>query len=156
MIIYCFAARLIYKKRSQLEDYLNPFNEHPFTITWEVTITSEARTGEVVLDPPTELDTHAASDFRHYECNIRTEHNLPRKPSVVERLNIANISREVASKEPNAEAWLYARAAFLFYVTILITWVCHQLPCGLLGDRKLIKYTGTVKCLPCKLARPPI
>jgi hypothetical protein len=130
MIIYCFAARLIYKKRSQLEGYLNPFNENPFTVTWEVTVTTEERTtDDIVHDPTKEVDTHGARGYRPYDIEIRGERNLSHQASAAELFNIANISRQVARKEPNAEAWLYARVAFLFFISILITWVCHQLPC---------------------------
>ena len=47
-----------------------------------------------------------------------------RKPSKPEFLQMRSITREEAMKEnPNPGAWLYARVAFLFFLSMLIIWI---------------------------------
>lgn len=47
-----------------------------------------------------------------------------RKPSKAEILQMRSITREEAMKEnPNPGAWLYARVAFLFFLSMLIIWI---------------------------------
>ena len=38
-------------------------------------------------------------------------------------MNVRSITRDFASHEANPESWLYARAAFLFFITLAITWI---------------------------------
>ena len=40
-----------------------------------------------------------------------------------EPYQLRSVTREAALREPNADAWLYARAAFLFFCALLIAWI---------------------------------
>ena len=64
-------------------------------------------------------------DFSPYSVNIEVGQNEDRRrPSLPDLMRMRTITREVAVNEMNAEAWLYARTSFLFFLALLITWVC--------------------------------
>ena len=127
LIVYIMAARVIYKKRHQLDGFLNPWNESPFanTITTEIKVETEdkkALTGDkgqeeggqpVGFEPETEANDAAYSV--NVEVGQRPQHGGPAA------LNIRSVTRDVAANESNAEAWLYARVAFLFFFALAVT-----------------------------------
>ena len=124
VVIYCMAGRVIWQKRDQLQGYLNPLNENPFAsiITTEVRITHEPRLGSAHNEEDHPISPGAKSpEYDPYSVDI--EVNGERRPSRPTFLRMRSFTREVAVNEENAEAWLYARVAFLFFVAILITWV---------------------------------
>lgn len=118
------AGRQIYKRRDQLQGFLNPLNENPFVITeTEVIITHEERV--VAETGPADGDKY--NDYNPYSVNI--EVNKQEKTSTKQLptvLRMREITRTAAITSKNAEAWLYARVAFLFFVVILITWVSSK------------------------------
>ena len=128
-VIYCLAGRVIWKKRKQLEGFLNPFNENPFknTVTTEVQITHEQRRGSSQASFHFDEDTGVLSNGYHpYTVNIEvgaTDKDRAPRPAI---LRMRSLTRAAAVNEKNAEAWLYARVAFLFFLSILITWVCYR------------------------------
>lgn len=121
-VIYIRASIVIWQKRKNLDGFLNPFNESPFinTVTREVHVTHEDRTDVIYRDPKSGVETRG---YQQYRCTVaggRHEDNPPAQPNF---LQMSALSREVAEKEPNAEAWLMARIAFLFFVSVLIIWI---------------------------------
>ena len=118
------AGRQIYKRRDQLKGFLNPLNENPFVITeTEVTITHEER----VAAETGPADGDKYNDYCPYSVNIevnKLEKTTTKQLPTI--LRMREITRTAAITSKNAEAWLYARVAFLFFVVILITWVSNK------------------------------
>lgn len=121
------AARVIYKKRDQLEGFLNPWNESPFTniITTEIRITTEdnavlTRAGPRDEGQPAGFELENEPSATGYAANVEVGHK-PSQGIVPAALNIRNVTRDIASNEANAESWLYARVAFLFFFALAIT-----------------------------------
>ena len=100
--------------------FFNPLNENPLinTVTKEVIVTHEDRTEVTYRDAQSGTDLHGHQGYS-YEVAAGKRQD-PKQPTF---LAMAAISKEVAQKEPNADAWLYARIAFLFFISILITWI---------------------------------
>jgi hypothetical protein len=130
-VIYAAAAKLIWNKREHLDGFLNPLNENPFvnTVITEVTITTEER-------PIVENSKHDHDMIRTveesatpgvdnpYSVNIQVGRQTGIIRSLPSALRMRSLTRQIAKHETNAEAWLYARVAFLFFIALLITWVC--------------------------------
>lgn len=125
------AGHRVWKKRDALDGFLNPFNEDPFTtvtMTTEVTITSQDRRPSQTNIGVREIDKcHVDESYDAYSVNIeigrfhRPEQS--RKPSSPAVFRIPTVTRAAALTEENADAFLYARVAFLFFIALLITWV---------------------------------
>lgn len=123
-IIYAMTAKVIWDKREHLDGYLNPLNESPFVnTTTEVKITHEERpivqdaSPHGILDPRTEQELYAVQ----VEAPPHTlQSHMP------DALRVRSITRNVAEQAQNQEAWLYARVAFLFFLVLMITWVCNE------------------------------
>ena len=126
LIVYIKAGYVIYKRRPELDGFLNPWNEAPFSnmVVTEVSITHEdkdtsnrrmegsARAGQEDLEHEDQI----------YSVNIEaTPQKRPHGISDV--LNIRTVTRGLAASDNNAESLLYARVAFLFFVSLSITWV---------------------------------
>ena len=141
--IYIMAARVIYAQRHELQGFLNPFNENPFanTVTIEVTVTHEDRPREDNENPISPLpstsspgkersESNAGLGFDPYSVNVAAD-KMPRppsrRPSMPSLMNMRKLSRAAAEQGPNTDAWLYARVAFLFFLALLVTWVCNHL-----------------------------
>lgn len=123
LIVYVMAARVIWKKRAQLDGFLNPWNESPFSnvITTEIRITHEDK-ADVNGAQTTEgepVGLAADAEERAYSVNI--EVGSPPTQSMPAILNVRGVTRNIAANESNAEAWLYARVAFLFFFALAIT-----------------------------------
>ncbi|GAM42994.1 hypothetical protein TCE0_044f17450 [Talaromyces pinophilus] len=129
-VIYAAAAKLIWNKREHLDGFLNPLNENPFvnTVITEVTITTEER-------PIVENSKHDHDMIRTveesatpgvdnpYSVNIQVGRQTGIIRSLPSALRMRSLTRQIAKHETNAEAWLYARVAFLFFIALLITWI---------------------------------
>ncbi|KAF3391852.1 hypothetical protein DPV78_010340 [Talaromyces pinophilus] len=104
-VIYAVVAKVIWNKREHLDGFLNPLNENPFVnnVITEVTITTEER-------PIVENSKHDHDMIRTVEESATPGVDNP-------------LTRQIAKHETNAEAWLYARVAFLFFIALLITWI---------------------------------
>ena len=128
LIVYIMAARVIYKKRHELEGFLNPWNESPFAnmITTEIKVTTEDKTtltGSHRSDQegqPVGLEIESEANDGAYSVNIEVGRN-PSQGAIPAALNIRSVTRDVAANEANAEAWLYARVAFLFFFALALT-----------------------------------
>ena len=118
LVVYIFVGRVIWRKRLHLDGFLNPWNESPFTgtITTEIQITTESR--NAFNDLTTEDPTTEADNGRYL---INIESTVPKKSLTA--INVRSITRDVAINETNPESWLYARAAFLFFIVLAITWI---------------------------------
>lgn len=127
--IYGRAAKVIWDKRDHLDGFLNPLNENPFvnTVTTEVVITTEERpiVSKSVHETRT-IEESATPDISNpYSVDI---HVVQQSGGIRDRplpsaLRMRSLTRQIAKHETNAEAWLYARVAFLFFIALLITWV---------------------------------
>lgn len=128
--IYIKAGHVIYKRRDTLRGFLNPLNEHPFMtgiVTTSIDITiehvtspSEASTNNAnVFDKDFDPASNANAQLDEFHPYIVNVEAPERKPSGVRKM-----TREVARKETtNKGAWLYARVAFLFFLSMLIIWI---------------------------------
>ncbi|KAI9664493.1 MAG: hypothetical protein M1821_005939 [Bathelium mastoideum] len=136
--VYVKAGIVIWKKRRHLEGFLNPLNESPFAgiITTDITVTtsefgpvkSSGPTGMIsepvpAQPPPVQPVVGDSIDPYSVVVNVNSQKRTP-QPAI---LRMRTLTREVANDEINAEAWLYARAAILFYFALLITWVWKAL-----------------------------
>jgi hypothetical protein len=141
--IYVKAGLVIWHKRRHLDGFLNPLNDNPWrgvvTTDIHVTTTELRPTNEAVVDdsgPQIPGRTRSASTNKDtidqmdpYTVNVEVDHQKPLQPAI---LRMRTLTREAAEDEINAEAWLYARVAILFFIALLITWVrdlsYHQHP----------------------------
>ncbi|KAI9708037.1 MAG: hypothetical protein M1820_004241 [Bogoriella megaspora] len=132
-IIYFKAGLVIWEKRKHLSGFMNPLNDNPFTGVITTTIhvsshelqpTDSNRTEhipsahgvpEAIRAPSTSPDS-----IDPYTVTIDSEPQKPHHPAI---LRMRTLTREAANDEINAEAWLYARVAILFFIALLITWV---------------------------------
>ncbi|KAL8669762.1 MAG: hypothetical protein Q9168_005656 [Polycauliona sp. 1 TL-2023] len=143
--IYIRAGRVIYKRRDKLKGFLNPLNENPFTtgvVTTSIDVTvgpadelpapsdSRKSNGQNPFDKtfegiPGMEEGNNINGLDPYTVDIAANPNTHgRKPSKPELFQIRAITREEALKEnPNPGAWLYARVAFLFFLSMLIIWI---------------------------------
>ena len=134
------AGKVIWRKRKELQGFLNPLNENPFksTITTEIQVTSRPRMPRTLSDiskPSIIFDRKADAnqeddDFDPYSVNIEVGAvEDRRRPSMPDLMRIRTLTRTAAVNDMNAEAWLYARTSFLFFLALLITWVCDFCRC---------------------------
>lgn len=122
------AGRDVWRKRDALKGFLNPFNEDPFaknvTMTTSVTVTSESRKPSLPNLEVREVDkSNPDRSYEAYSVNIEIGQQRPRRPSRPAVFRIPTVTRAAALSEENADAFLYARVAFLFFIALLITWV---------------------------------
>lgn len=138
--IYIRAGRVIYKRRDKLKGFLNPLNENPFTgvVTTEIDVTigpadqisppTDANRGRNPFDQtfegiPGVEEGNGGPDPYTVEIGVGPKAH-GRKASKPEIFQMRSITREEALKEnPNPGAWLYARVAFLFFLSMLIIWI---------------------------------
>ncbi|KAF4637704.1 hypothetical protein G7Y89_g385 [Cudoniella acicularis] len=133
-VVYIMAGRVIWSKRKYLDGFLNPLNENPFTsiVTTEIEITHEDRS--ILKDTESHGMSDLPSNIDPYSVTVRVETPC-REPTLPPALRIRSLTRNAAKSEPNAEAWLYARVAVLFFIALLITW--SLLTCsGYLNDQR--------------------
>jgi len=144
-VVYGMAGKVIWSKRRHLDGFLNPFNEHPFTntVTTEIEITTDERpiiNKETSSSSPEvaafgspegatfggpeglalETSRFSSEGVDPYSIDI---HATPHSRSLPAALRMRTLTRDAAASETNAEAWLYARVAFLFFFALLITWI---------------------------------
>ena len=108
------AGKVIWHKRKEVGNFLNPFDENPFAITVTTDIVVRYEENSV------STDNILVQDLA-YLANAEAGNPTPNpEPGI---LDIRSITRDICVLEENAESWLYARVAFLFFFSILITWV---------------------------------
>jgi len=133
MIIYIMAFIKVWHNRHELSGLFNPFNENPFegTVTTEIDVTTHARRPPELglTSQNSETPIYGASpmmkyDFDPYSVNVEVGPPRPdRKTSTAELFKVRSLTRNHALSETNPDAWLYARVAFLFFCSLLISWV---------------------------------
>ena len=130
--VYCMAARTVWRKREELPGFLNPLNEDPFnnTVTTEINVVSCPRQDLSPVSAHAEDEipgiSHPApgDDYNPYSVAVEVGPQENRRPSLpTDLMRLRSLTRTVAVNEMNAEAWLYARTSFLFFLALLITWV---------------------------------
>lgn len=126
LVIYCLACKVIWQNREQLHGFMNPFNENPFanTVTTEVTVTREDRPScSLTSGISKEINEQGSDGINPYSVEIAVgPQDKPRNPKPT-ILKMRSLSRSAAKMDPNADACLYARVAFLFFLALIITWV---------------------------------
>ncbi|KAL8788525.1 MAG: hypothetical protein Q9195_007264 [Heterodermia aff. obscurata] len=124
IVIYIMAGCYVWNKRDALSGFLNPFNEDPFTsvlTTTEVTITSASREPSLPNFEVREIPNIYNDDsYEAYSVNVEIGQPKPSRPAM---FRIPTATRAVALSQENAESFLYARVAFLFFIALLVTWV---------------------------------
>ena len=131
--VYCMAARTVWRKRKELPGFLNPLNEDPFRnmVTTEINIVSQPREHFSPISTRAEDDiailqpTSRGGEYNPYSVDVEVgPQESQRRPSMPsELMRLRSLTRTAAVNEMNAEAWLYARTSFLFFLALLITWV---------------------------------
>ena len=119
------AGRVIWRNRKHLQGFLNPFNEKPFStcVITEIEITSEARDIDATIDEESGI---TRDQFNPYSVSIGVDQQ-DRKPDITPPfLTMSNVARTVSADVVDTESWLYARVAFLLFISLLVTWVCHN------------------------------
>lgn len=120
------AGKVIWSKRRHLDGFLNPLNENPFTstVTTEIEITHEERfiTKDAGSQKTSDMSTEAEG-FDPYTVDVQVAAQPRQHHAVPAALRLRTLTRDAAESETNADAWLYARVAFLFFLALLITWV---------------------------------
>ncbi|KAL2044430.1 hypothetical protein N7G274_003135 [Stereocaulon virgatum] len=133
-VIYCMAGAKVWRNRHALREWFNPFNENPFggTVTTRVEVTTHTRrTGSLSSAkrpssremPIPGVYFQGSGDYDPYTVNIEVGPKHERQNSAPELFRMRSLTRNAALKEANADAWLYARVAFLFFCALLISWV---------------------------------
>ena len=140
--IYCLAIRKVWHQRHELSGLFNPFNEDPFStkVTTEIEVVYEeapvtspfsqrsgyfSHASPLSEEPPPlpgTKDEERANAIDPYNVNIEAA-KVDRRPSRPELYRVRTFTREAALRETNADAWLYARVAFLFFLGLLISWI---------------------------------
>ena len=142
--IYCLAFIKVWHNRHELSGLFNPFNEDPFagTITTDIEIvrtsrypssTSDSKPSDDRCDPeagqlpiPGVDNKGTQNGFDPYSVNVEADpqdadtNGRPTRPEV---FHVRSMTRNHALSKTNPDAWLYARAAFLFFCALLISWV---------------------------------
>ena len=125
LAIYIVALHKAWRHRRALVGLLNPLNENPFagTITTDIEIVFSLK-GE----------SHSAENDRFEQLGLQEQGQMSRYSVVVqgttydsrsrpELLRVPTMTRNAALAEENAEAWLYARVAFLYFLAMSICWI---------------------------------
>ena len=122
-VIYIKAGRVIYKKRKHLDGFLNPFKDNPFNmVVTEVEITRQDR----FMESTHQGGLISDSNFEEYSVDVKAQKPSRYDQPLTAILQMRSLSKKVAENEANAEAWLYARSAFLYYIACFIIWVRHS------------------------------
>ena len=143
--IYCVAFRKVWRNRNTLRPLFNPFNENPFgTITTEITVHSESRqprssspASQYPLNEDEEMRIPGLEGYHNqnntgfdpYTVNVevgpqdKSRDDKPSNINAPELFRVRTLTRDHALAEANADAWLYARVAFLFFCALLVSWV---------------------------------
>ncbi|MCJ1385815.1 hypothetical protein MMC17_008939 [Xylographa soralifera] len=120
MTIYCVAGRVIWKKRQHLQgNFLNPLNED-FLSTVTTTVDVSASERRVVSELRNDSEAQY-EDYQQYTVEVETQPEDKRQLPAI--LNMPRMTREAAENEVNADAWLYARSAALYFLALLLVWV---------------------------------
>ena len=138
LAVYALAFVKGFRNRRQLSGLLNPFNEDPFAgkimATTEITVTSCPRETSSAA-PRFRGDEEfggfdvSCGDYEPYSITIGVDqqnvdnNNRRANRNFTDMLRIRSMSRHMAMTQDNADAWLYARVAFLFFCSLLICWV---------------------------------
>ncbi len=130
--IYCVALTKAWRNRRALAGLFNPLNENPFgaMITTDVEIVSsnvhdiENDDCHALAESPKAPYTPKKGDSSFYHANIHAQDAVQsRQNSRPHILRVGTLTRNAALGESNAEAWLFARVAFLFFVVMMLCWI---------------------------------
>ncbi|KAG8530707.1 uncharacterized protein KY384_004063 [Bacidia gigantensis] len=129
LVIYCFALVKAWRNRRVLKPLLNPLNEDPFAgiVTTDIEVVfseGESETGEARPAPRTRFSSLNMQEVKNSPYTVTVQGiRSDRKSSRPELLRLPSWTRNAALAEENAEAWLYARAAFLYFLAMVICWI---------------------------------
>ena len=129
--IYCIALAKAWRNRRALAGLFNPLNENPFgaVVTTDVEIVSSAVHEIENEDRHALAGTHKASssasqmELSYYSAKVQAEDKARARQNLRPHiLRVGTFTRNAALGENNAEAWLFARVAFLFFVVMMLCW----------------------------------
>lgn len=132
--IYCIALAKAWRHRRSLVGLLNPLNENPFagTITTDIEIvfSNDESGGHEEQNPfGSRFDRLGSQERGQEEGKTKnpytvvvqgTRYDSGSRP---ELLRLPTLTRNAAQAEENVEAWLYARIAFLYFLSMIICWI---------------------------------
>lgn len=121
--IYCIALVKAWRNRRALVGLLNPLNENPFagTITTHIEIVFTEGNGRGGDEGFETMSLQEQGKEGPYTVNVQgTGYDSTSRP---ELLRLPTLTRNAALAEENAEAWLYARIAFLYFLAMIICWI---------------------------------
>lgn len=125
VIIYVLAGRVIFRLRGSLRNFAGKSAPRPpVKDTWSTgSHISRAMSPDLTSGPAA-----AIGPLPSYTVIIESG---PPKPSTAN-----NRAPRNSAVEANTAAWAYCRCAMLFFLALLITWVCHSL--ALLNEDKVL------------------
>ena len=135
--VYCIALIKAWHYRRSLIGLLNPLNENPFAtmgVTTEIEIVyseaddrrSVAQYGDqIALAPATHpLDLEERGQAKTpYSVSVKGADPSGMIRSRPDLLRLPTLTRNAALAAENAEAWLYARIAFLYFLAMMLCWI---------------------------------
>lgn len=140
--IYIRVGGVIFEKRRQLQsanavgsDYYvdNLFNDvakvTEIHVTTEQVISSSQESTQAVDIVSDERRRPSSPNYIPYSIKIESAEQQEKEAIQMQPLRTHNISdvnfqRRVATIEANKAAWAYSKCAMLFFVALVITWVC--------------------------------
>lgn len=136
LTVYCIALVKAWHYRRSLVGLLNPLNENPFVnmgVTTEIEVVyTEAGSrksihpceDQIALAPRSRLDAQERGEAKGpYTVSVRGQDPNGMIRSRPDLLRLPTLTRNAALAEENAEAWLYARIAFLYFLSLIICWI---------------------------------
>ena len=119
--IYCIALAKAWRHRRSLVGLLNPLNENPFagTITTDIEIVFSEQSSE--NQQYNDIGLQEQGKKTPYTVVVQgTNYDSKSRPGL---FRLPTQTRNAALAEDNAEAWLYARVAFLYFLAMIICWI---------------------------------
>ena len=129
--IYCIALAKAWRHRRILVGLLNPLNENPFagTITTEIEVVYSQSERDSYKDQFPLGNGSRFEGLSSEEEGKKTPYTVSvsgiRRDSKTRPglRRIPTLTRQAALAEENAEAWLYARVAFLYFIAMMLCWI---------------------------------
>ena len=118
--IYSIALHKAWRHRRALVGLLNPLNENPFTgtITTDIEVVFSEEERNERFDRLGSQEQGKRNEYTVVVQGISYDNR-----SRPELLRLPTLTRNAALAEENAEAWLYARVAFLYFLSMIICWI---------------------------------
>ena len=145
------AGHELFAKRQELRTFNTPANLNPFDSfkTTDVLVTSELAPVEDTAgtrNPPggmnhSQQSTISGKSYEQYSINIISSPMIPRPSAPHTSIVSIQNQKNRAAIEANRAIWGYTRVALLFFVSLLVTWVCqfYYAETGSMADDRMIE-----------------